>query len=186
MSKKSVKEKIISAASELFYFEGYNQIEINNIIDKANVSRESLYNNFCSKEEIGVAYLETRQQSLMNEINKSLSIYNSGYEKVIALFDFLTTWLCETDYRGCGFQNIISEIPDDHNLIKKTVRNAKNELHQFVCKQLKFNIKSKKVASDYSNQIIVLLEGAIILAQIQKDTWPIIAAKKACEKVLEI
>ncbi len=37
---------------------------------------------------------------------------------------------------------------------------------------------------DLGDEVLILLEGAIILSQIQKDDWPIKVAKKACTKIL--
>ncbi|MEO9891871.1 TetR/AcrR family transcriptional regulator [Aurantibacter sp.] len=185
MSKLKVKEKILTAASELFYFDGYNQTGVNKILEKAQVSKDSMYRHFGSKEAIAVAYLEKKQKTLMIDLNEKLSSHKSGPEKVLGLFDYLIEWLGEVDYRGCGFQNIITDIPNDQDAIKEAVRNSKNEVHEFVYKQLKNSTQMKVTAKESSEEVMVLIEGALILSQIQKDTWPIVAAKKACVKVLE-
>ncbi len=39
-------------------------------------------------------------------------------------------------------------------------------------------------AEELGDEVLILIEGAIILSQIQKAEWPIIAAKKACIKLL--
>ena len=57
MKREGVKERIITAASHVFYFDGYNQTGINKILKEAEVSKDSMYRHFRSKEDIAVAYL---------------------------------------------------------------------------------------------------------------------------------
>ena len=68
MEKKGAKERIIEAASRLFYFKGYNQTGINQIIAEANVAKASMYQHFRSKEDIAVAYLIRRHAMWMGNL----------------------------------------------------------------------------------------------------------------------
>ena len=52
MEKKGAKERIIDAASHLFYFEGYNQTGINQILKESGASKDSMYRHFSSKEDV--------------------------------------------------------------------------------------------------------------------------------------
>ncbi|PCE62628.1 TetR/AcrR family transcriptional regulator [Sediminicola luteus] len=184
MKKKGVKERIIDAASALFYYDGYNQTGINKIIEEAGVAKASMYQHFRSKEDIAVAYLQRRHIYWMGLLEEAVATQPEGKEKLIASFDFLNSWLVEVGFRGCGFQNIITDIPAEHQKIKDQVRLHKNELHQWVKDQIAtFETSSEKVL-DLSNQILVLIEGAIMLSQIQQDAWPIGTAKKNCEQLL--
>lgn len=60
MKEQSVRERIIDTASRLFYFNGYNQTGVNQIIKEASVAKASLYQHFRSKEDIAVVYLQRR------------------------------------------------------------------------------------------------------------------------------
>ncbi len=185
MRKLGVKERIIETASDLFYNQGYNQTGINQIIDEAGVAKASMYQHFRSKEDIAVAYLIARHTMWMGKLEESVSKEKSSKRKVICVFNYLTEWLTEVNFRGCGWQNIITDLPAHHNKIKDQAIFHKNELRSWLQKELgKEEEFTNKEAKELGDEVMVLIEGAIILSQIQKDNWPIVTAKKACKKIL--
>ena len=185
MKRQNVKERIIEAASHLFYFEGYNQTGINKILKEANVSKDSMYRHFRSKEDLAVAYLKGLYATWMEDLIVYVESKKTGEEKVIASFDYLNTWLNEVEYRGCGWQNIYTDLPEDQNKIKDQVLLHKTLLREWVQNLLIEDKKrSAKESKELGDEIIVLLEGALITTQIQNDLWPIETAKRACIKLL--
>ena len=187
MRKQGVKERIIETASDLFYNNGYNQTGINQIIAEAGVAKASMYQHFRSKEDIAVAYLKQRHINWMGSLADFVSKADSNKEKLIMSFDYLKTWLDEVNYRGCGFQNIICDLAHDQQKIKDQVLLHKNDLKDLVYKLLKEDKEyTVDEAETLGNELLVLMEGAIILSQIQKGNWPILAAKNAGIKLLEV
>jgi AcrR family transcriptional regulator len=185
MRKQGVKERIIATASDLFYNNGYNQTGINQIIAEAGVAKASMYQHFRSKEDIAVAYLKQRHINWMGSLIDFVSSADSNKEKLIMSFDFLKTWLDEVNYRGCGFQNIICDLPQDQQKIKDQVVLHKNDLKELVYKLLKEDGDyTNSEAEALGNELLVLMEGSIILSQIQNRNWPILAAKNAGIKLL--
>ncbi|MBT8313689.1 MAG: TetR/AcrR family transcriptional regulator [Maribacter sp.] len=186
MKKLGVRERIIETASDLFYNQGYNQTGINQIIAEAGVAKASMYQHFRSKEDIAVAYLIKRHAMWMGKLNDCVSGESSSKNKVIGCFDYLIEWLTEVNFRGCGWQNIITDLPEENVKIKTQAVYHKNELrgwiHELLLKEDQFN---KENAKELGDQVLILIEGAIILSQIQKDKWPILSAKKACVTLLE-
>ncbi|MBV1922704.1 MAG: TetR/AcrR family transcriptional regulator [Flavobacteriaceae bacterium] len=185
MKKLGVKERIIEAASRLFYFNGYNQTGINQIIAEANVAKASMYQHFRSKEDVAVAYLIARHAMWVGKLNESVSSQNTPKGKVIGCFDYLSEWLNEVNFRGCGWQNIITDLPNDHTKIKDQAILHKNDVRKWIHNLLiEEDQYSEETAKELGDEVVVLIEGAIILSQIQKDEWPINVAKKACKKIL--
>ncbi|EAQ99613.1 TetR/AcrR family transcriptional regulator [Maribacter sp. HTCC2170] len=185
MKKLGVKERIIETASDLFYNQGYNQTGINQIIAEAGVAKASMYQHFRSKEDIAVAYLIARHAMWMGKLNDCVSRNKTSKHKVIGCFDYLIEWLTEVNFRGCGWQNIITDLPSGNDKIKTQAIYHKNELRKWVYELLKNeNQYSAEEVPELGDQVLILIEGAIILSQIQKDSWPIKSAKKACVKLL--
>ncbi len=185
MKKLGVKERIIAAASHLFYFDGYNQTGINKILKEADVSKDSMYRYFRSKEDIAVAYLLVRHSIWMGKLENHVTPEKTNKKKIIASFDYLNDWLKEVKFRGCGWQNILTDLPQDHHKIRDQAILHKNELREWIHNLLiEEEQYSTKEARELGDEIIVLIEGAIILSQIQKDAWPVITAKRACVRVL--
>jgi len=184
MKKLGVKERIIETASDLFYNQGYNQTGINQIIAEAGVAKASMYQHFRSKEDIAVAYLKQRHIIWMGNLQAFVNKEKTNKEKLIACFDFLNSWLGSVDYRGCGWQNIITDLPNDHIKIKDQAVLHKNDVRAWVHNIIKKEYEEEENAKHLGDEVIVLLEGAIILSQIQKNNWPIMAAKRAAVSLL--
>ncbi len=185
MKKLGVKERIIEAASHLFYFDGYNQTGINKILKEANVSKDSMYRHFRSKEDIAVAYLKGRHIMWMGNLIEFVKPKKTNKEKVIASFDYLNTWLKDVDFRGCGWQNIITDLPHDHDKIRDQAVLHKNELREWIHSLMVDDKQySTKEAKQLGDEVIILIEGAIILSQIQSNAWPIKTAKRTCVRLL--
>lgn len=184
MQKLGVKERIIETASRLFYFEGYNQTGINQIIEEADVAKSSMYQHFRSKEDIAVVYLQRRHSMWVGKLFEFVANRKTAKAKIMASFDYVHEWLMEVDFRGCGFQNIITDLPKGQERISNQVQLHKTELQKWILDTLDMEEDYKKKSKALSKEIMVLVEGAIILSQIQKDSWPIVAAKNACKKLL--
>ena len=185
MKKPGVKDRIIETASKLFYYEGYNQTGINQIIAEAGVAKASMYQHFRSKEDIAVAYLQKRHTNWIEDLFNFIADKESPTDKVISCFDFLNKWLTEVEYRGCGFQNIFIDLPKNQQKIKDQVVLHKNELrtwiHNLILEDERY---TKESAKELGDEILVLMDGAIILSQIQHSNWPILSAKSTCIKLL--
>ena len=184
MKQAGVRERIIETASRLFYYNGYNQTGINQIIEEANVAKASMYVHFRSKEDIAVAYLQRRHGNWMGDLGAHVSKHRDPKAKILGCFDFLQKWLKEVDYRGCGWQNIITDLPEDHNKIKNQAVLHKSLVRDWV-REVLLEAYPKKQATQLGDELHVLLEGTIILSQIHKASWPILSGKRACKKLLD-
>ncbi len=185
MKKIGVKERIIETASDLFYHNGYNQTGINQIIAEAGVAKASMYQHFRSKEDIAVVYLKGRHIMWMGKLNDCVERKNHKKGKVVGCFDYLIEWLTEVNFRGCGWQNIITDLPAGHTKIMDQAVFHKNEFRDWIHNLMKEDKKySTKQAKELGDEILILIEGAIILSQIQKNEWPIKSAKRACVRLL--
>ncbi|WP_456437710.1 TetR/AcrR family transcriptional regulator [Psychroserpens sp.] len=183
MKKLGVKERIVITASDLFYNQGFNQTGINQIIAEAGVAKASMYQHFRSKEDIAVAYLISRHTMWMGKLNECVSVQNTPKGKIIGCFDYLIEWLNEVNFRGCGWQNIITDLPIDHDKIRSEAIFHKNDLRKWIHRLMKDEGEYEN-AEELGDEVLILIEGAIILSQIQKEEWPIKVAKKACIKLL--
>ena len=185
MEKLDVRTRIIETASRLFYLNGYNQTGINQIVAEANVAKASMYQHFRSKQDIAVAYLVRRHIMWMVKLDTYVLKEQNPKLKIIAAFDYLLDWLNDVNFRGCGWQNIITDLPQGHDKINEQAIFHKNELRTWIHDILKKDEKySSKEAENVGDEILILIEGAIILSQILKDELPILTAKRASIKLL--
>ena len=100
-NKVPVRERLIETASQLFYEKGYNRTGINEILDKSQVAKASMYQHFRSKEEICLAYLQKMDQAFIRDLKAFLEQKPQGRERVLGLFEFLRNFYLQDGFRGC-------------------------------------------------------------------------------------
>jgi len=71
--RRSVRERLLAAADELFYNEGVHTVGIDRVIEHAGVSKASLYALFGSKDELIRAYLDRRHEARRRRIEQAVA-----------------------------------------------------------------------------------------------------------------
>jgi len=179
MQKSTVKEHILETANILFYKNGYNSTGINEIIEKAEIAKATLYHHFKSKEAICIAYLETRHQDFMMGLTDFVKSKPLGKPQLLAIFDFLRNLYRKGDFFGCWAQRTLAELnPKDKN-IRKVIQKQKKELLLFLGEVVGDNIAhvSKAETEKISGGLYLLYESAITESHLHQNDWPIHLAK---------
>lgn len=116
MKKESARDRILRVASELFYMEGIRAVGIDRIIKQSGVAKASFYRSFATKDDLAVAYLESRDELKVEKLEKLRQMYpGSPKEQLGVLIRDVTEQMGMPDYRGCPFLNAAVEFPDpDH------------------------------------------------------------------------
>ncbi|MBB6634137.1 TetR/AcrR family transcriptional regulator [Cohnella thailandensis] len=116
MNKESARDRILRVASELFYMEGIRAVGIDRIIKQSGVAKASFYRSFATKDDLTVAYLESRDELKVEKLEKLRRLYpGSPKEQLSALIRDVTEQMGTPNYRGCPFLNAAVEFPDpDH------------------------------------------------------------------------
>ncbi|MEF3305363.1 TetR/AcrR family transcriptional regulator [Paenibacillus sp. GYB003] len=116
MKKESARDRILRTASELFYMEGIRAVGIDRIIKESGVAKASFYRSFATKDDLTVAYLESRDELKVEKLEKLRQQYpNSPKEQLGALIRDVTEQMGTPDYRGCPFLNAAVEFPDPNH-----------------------------------------------------------------------
>ena len=105
----SARQRLLSAASELFYNEGVNTVGIDRVIEHAGVAKASLYDCFGSKEELIRAYLQARLVIRQGRLGDRLARYGTPREKILGVFDDMAETMARPEYRGCPFVRASAE-----------------------------------------------------------------------------
>lgn len=176
-NQKPVKERLIETASELFYQNGYNNTGINEVIEKANVAKASLYSHFKTKDALCIAYLNHKEEQFYNKLAVFLKDKQKGKVKVLAIFDFLRELFREPDFKGGWSQNILAEIDKQNTVIKDEIFKNKSTLRNYITELVSQNLDVKH-PEKLASKLYLLFEGALIESYLQQDSWPIKDAKE--------
>ena len=97
----------------------------------------------------------------------------------MGVIESLEPWLKETNLRGCGFLNMVAEIPEMSSPLRQEGKQHYTGLHDFIRelatkllasdRKRYSRLNADRIADDY----MVIFGGTIALAEIYHDTWPI-------------
>lgn len=180
-TKISVRDKILRTAHDLFYSTGFKATGVDTLIKEAKVTKVTFYRHFPSKSLLILAYLHYRHEIWMNWFEASLRRnLDAGQTSSDALSATLYEWFVSPGFHGCAFINASAEAKseDIESEIKAICRDHKLETKKMITSLTK--IADERVI----NEIMLLIDGAIIHAQMGVDTDAVISPLKAGIRLL--
>lgn len=158
-TKTNTREKILSVADNLFYQEGIRAVGVDTIIAKSKVAKTTLYKYFSSKDDLVVAYLESRNQQFWELLEERLKKYSGDPKgQLLEIFIWLDSLLDCNDSYGCPFLIVASEFPElnypGHQVAithKLKMRSRMKEL---------IELMGIKKAEELSAVLLMLIDGA--------------------------
>jgi AcrR family transcriptional regulator len=184
------RERILETAADLFFHQGFRATGINEVIAKSGVAKATFYNHFPTKDDLCLAYLRDRNTSEFEAINAFVHNNNSPSERFLAVMKSVQPWLEANRLRGCAFLNMVAEVPDPCNLLRreglqhyeslrKLLRDLSEDLINSDAQRYE-GLDAQVLADDY----MVTLGGAIAMTEIYHDIWPAIQGVKLVERLI--
>lgn len=177
----------MDTADILFYEQGYHKTGVNQLIKEADVAKASFYANFSSKKILLKEYLNKRHNDWFKDLHQIIDSYEDPREKIFGLFEFLENWIRKSNYRGCAFININSEIPDCRDEVSTIVQKHKQQLRDLIkelTNRLDTTNHSREQLDLLSDTIYLLVEAAIVESQNFNDIWPVHRALKSVKSLI--
>ena len=177
----SARERLLQAAAECFYAHGVTATGIDTITATAGVAKMSLYNNFASKDELVLAYLEARHEEWLELYRARLGTTDgSGRQGVAAVFDAYADHADAAyvhGFRGCGLLNAAAELPAGAPG-REQVRRHKEQVEQLMVSHLaQLDSLSEDQVADLALQLSFTLEGAMARAGLEGTVELMVRAK---------
>jgi AcrR family transcriptional regulator len=107
--RQSARDRLLEAADELFYAEGVHVVGVDRIVERAGVTKASLYNTFGSKEELVRAYLDQHMRRRQEAITRILATNETPKDRLLGVFAELEGALAGSEFRGCRFIMAVAE-----------------------------------------------------------------------------
>ncbi|WP_224485428.1 TetR/AcrR family transcriptional regulator [Robertkochia aurantiaca] len=184
MRTKTVKERLIETASDLFYKQGFNRTGINQILEESGVAKASMYQNFRSKEELGVAYLQRMDQQMMENLKAFLDEKEPGRDRVLGIFDFIERIFHGENFRGCWSLNTLAEIPVDDEMMREEIVSQKNRFRLYLRRLIDENLEVHELDA-ISDKIYLLYEASLMESALFKSDLPIKRSREMAELLLD-
>lgn len=185
MTTPSSRERLIDAATALFYEHGFHAVGLDQVLDEVGVTKTTFYNHFESKDALIVSVLahkdaqETEQWTqVMRERGGS-----DPRRQIMALFDILAEWFEEPGFRGCMFINAAVEFPSPNDPIHTTA--AQHGESMFKVIRARAQEAGTSQPEVLAKQISMLLSGALVSRSVDLDRTAVETARAMGEMVME-
>jgi AcrR family transcriptional regulator len=180
--RRPARERLLAAANELFYEEGFNLVGIDRVIERAGVAKASLYDCFGSKEELIRSYLQERHAARQLRMRERLARYATPKEKILAVFDSMAEAAAKPDFRGCAFARASAEARPGSSVKAMCDESRAWNLALFA------DLAKQDGAADpdrVAQQLRVLYDGAMVSAHLDTSSTAVAAARAMAEVVLD-
>ena len=168
-TSNDTRERIISAASKLFYSDGIRAVSVDAVAEKAGLTKRTLYYHFRSKDDLVAAYLAARDQP-------NLVLFKRWFDeaagelpsKVRAIFNQLARNAGHPKWKGCGFLRTSAELANlpGHPAIKIGAAHKK-KFEAWL--RTMFEEAGIASAAPLARQILLLLDGSFAVVQLHRD-----------------
>lgn len=185
---RSAHDRLLEAASMLFYRDGITATGIDSIVKRAGVAKKSLYNNFASKAELVAAYLEARHAEWLALYEARLRQATTPRDRVIAVFlayEDHAEQAYERGFRGCGLLNAAAELPvEDPG--RAVVRGHKEQVEALLAQHVGDMLgDDPQRAAGLAHHLAFLLEGAMARAGLEGRSDCLRQAREMAAAMLE-
>jgi|SRR5436190_2008884 AcrR family transcriptional regulator len=185
MDGTRTRERIIAAATKLFYSEGLRATSVDAVAEKAGITKKTLYYHFRTKDELIAAYLASRDQpTLMYYARWFAESSGSSADKVRGLFTSFGKAADTPSWRGCGFLRTIAELANTpgHPAIKAGAAHKKKFEAWLADILARDDVRD---AGRVARQIVILLDGAATVMLIHRDVAYVEAAGETAALLIE-
>ena len=145
----------------------------------------TMYKHFGSKDALAAAFLEDIYGQWSAWFTQRVSVLSKTArrpeDRALTIFDALKEWFETPEFRGCPFINTVAEISDVRHPARKAAIGFKQNLLELIHDTLRASGQDR---GDLAEQMLMLVDGAIVRATMTASSAPATKARKAAAKLL--
>jgi AcrR family transcriptional regulator len=168
--RSEARERLLAAASQLFYAEGINSVGIERIIKEGQVTLATFYRHFPSKVDLVVTYLHSAHDHIAARATEQAETLQ-GRDLVRAIGDDVTSQIRHAAFRGCAFLNAASEFEDPQSPVRQVVAEHRQWYYQLLRRA--FEDAGHKLPANAARHFAMLRDGAMSAAYLDTPTTAI-------------
>ena len=162
------KAKIVQAADQLFYMNGYNQTSFSDIANETSIPRGNFYYYFKTKDEILTAVLDYRNQQVVEMLEVCEKSSDEPKKQLLFLLEILVREEDNIIKYGCPIGTLSSELSKTSVDMQKQVAVIFETMRVWIDDKLSaagFSHRSQAL----SMEILSRLQGTTLLANVYHD-----------------
>jgi AcrR family transcriptional regulator len=181
-SSERTREVILDAAYALFWRQGFVRVSMDEIAQRAKVTKRTLYQRFRSKDDLIAATLAHSSELALARLDR-IPLPAQPQAMVDSLFRQLADWAATPRWSGAGFTRVVVELADLRGHPARAIaRRHKVAMESWLAGRL---AAAKVRASDErAREIALLIEGAMMLMLIHGDRGYAETAARAAGRLL--
>jgi AcrR family transcriptional regulator len=183
------REHLIEVAHALFNQHGFHQTGIDLIMRESGVSKTTLYKYFPAKEDLVLEVLKLRSARILGGMEERLRALLAAQpdatsdERIGEILDVIEAWIKGTAFFGCNFVRAAAEYSDPGHPIGEQAKEHKQALLALIADQLEG--RGEDARDNLASEILLIIEGAISVAQVGYETAPVAVARRLIALVLK-
>lgn len=150
----AARERLLVAASRLFYAEGINAVGVDRVITAAEVTRATFYRHFPSKQDLVVAYVRRQDAELRGRVDGAFTSTDDPDALLTAVIGGVRDEIGAEDFRGCPYINVAAEYPDAADPVRVAVEQHRRWFHETVVTLL---TAARHPDPEYAAKLLVML-----------------------------
>jgi AcrR family transcriptional regulator len=183
-AKACVRDRIMQAASDLFYRRGIRAVGVDTITSEAGTNKMSFYRNFSSKDELVAEYLRAEERDGWQWWDETVAEHAGDPRAQIgSLFDVLIETTDDEDCRGCALANAAVEITEPSHPAHPVIQKYKAEMRRRF-RQLAHAVGARE-ADALGDALMLLWEGSYLSSlTFAGHSGPVHGAAKAARALI--
>lgn len=179
------RERIFSAARDLFYRQGIRAVGVEAIAAEAGTTKMTLYRHFSSKDQLVVEILKAHDRDFWAWWESvTLPLNGQPRRQIEALFREFEELACDDgSCRGCPIANAAVEMYEEEHPARQIVKEHHDELRsrlRLLCEQM-----GARDSGRLSDALFLLMAGAFLTRLVFEDTGPTVAVYEAAQVLLD-
>lgn len=181
----NLQERILQAASDLFYNQGIKATGVDAIVKLAGTNKMTLYKYFPSKDDLVLAFLRKRDADFTSWFVEQIdSRADQPKDKLLAIFDIIGEWLEIPEFRGCAFINAAAEFPVEGNPVHQVSAEFYDQFRNYIGELA--GQCGIAAPDSLAVQLSLLVEGAIVSEQMKRHSGAAGQAKQAAKILIDM
>jgi AcrR family transcriptional regulator len=179
--RSEARERLLAAASQLFYAEGINSVGVDRIVAESHVTLATFYRHFPGKQDLVVAYLQ-RVHDTLAERAAALTERAQGRELVRALGAEVVAEIGHAGFHGCAFIKAAAELEDPEGPVRRVVAAHRRWYYDLLRRA--FAEAGHGLPANAARHFVMLRDGAVTAGHLDSTTTAQRTFKRGVEGLL--
>jgi len=179
------RDELVRKAMAVFYANGFHATGMDKLVAETGISKTSMYKHFRTKEEIVLATLRQRDEDFRSWLYRRVeALADQPRDQLLAIFDALEEWFALPEFRGCMFIKASAEFQElDHPIHVQSAEHKRLLTEHFTIIATAAGLTNP---NEVTRQLMILKEGAIVMAVMRHSENPAMDAKTAAQALIAV